>query len=60
MVVDEIASQGDRQDASDGKPSRKCWVACVMIAASALRVTSTGCTAWTGAQAIVAVQPVLE
>jgi hypothetical protein len=47
MVVDEITSQRDGR-ASDGKPSRKCWVACVMIAFGL--ASSTGCTAWTGAQ----------
>lgn len=47
MTIDEIVSQrvGGKLD---GKHSRNWWLACVMIA-SAL-ASSTGCTAWTGAQ----------
>ena len=47
MVVDEQVSHSDGK-MTEGRPTRKCWIAVVMIA-SAL-VSSTGCTAWTGAQ----------
>lgn len=47
MVIDEMVSQCTGK-MPHGNPSRKCWIAFVMVA-SAL-VSSTGCTAWTGAQ----------
>lgn len=47
MVIDETVSLSHGSK-PDGKPSRRCWLVVVIIA-SAL-VSSTGCTAWTGAQ----------